>query len=316
MKKKKEEMRNIENSFQEPVYSPVTGMICDKPIKTYYASEIIAYYIKTLKFDVSYLFKGKDKLGLYICPETGYTFFFPGIEGDDEFYSIKKPNSESYMDWKWEHEEALSFIEDGNRVLEVGSGAGGFLQGLSNRRHIVASGLEINPSAIAVAKIRGVMIVNESFYFHANCSDGIYDVVCAFQVLEHIQNVSNFMNSAKKCLKPGGHLIISVPDNESFVGALDPFSDRPPYHVGRYTTSSLEKIGSYFGFKKCYLNKEPLQEYHFTAVEKVVKRKLFGENHYFQKFCTSIGGNWLIRNMVSTCSVWMNGHTIIMVFIK
>jgi SAM-dependent methyltransferase len=220
------------------------------------------------------------------------------------------------MDWKWEHEQVLDYISDDNNILEIGSGAGGFLKGIKNHRKVNATGLEVNSSAINAAILQGIRLINEDLNQHAISHCGYYDVVCAFQVMEHIYDVKGFLIAAIKCLKPDGYLVISVPNNESFVGLLDPFSDRPPHHAGRYSAATLEKIAEIFGLKKISLTKEPLQKYHYSSVELALSRALFGKNRYIYKICTMLGGNRLVKKMVNTSRLWMNGHTLFAVFVK
>jgi SAM-dependent methyltransferase len=298
------------------VKSPITGSLCARSVKCYPAAQIVEKFRLTFDYDVSSLFQGVRDLKLFVCPDTGYQFFFPRVEGNGDFYAHLQSRPTYYMDWKWEHAEALGYIQDGDAVLEVGSGAGGFLAGLGERRRVRACGLELNPSGIAAAKARGVQVVGEPVQRHAESHAGAYDVVCSYQVLEHVYDVRDFLGASVACLKPGGRLIVSVPDNDSFVGALDPVSDCPPHHVGRYTAASLEKVGQVFGLKKLAVAREPLQSYHYSAVETLLVRRLFGENRYVRKLCVWLGGMRLIRKVMATCGPWMNGHTLFMVFVK
>lgn len=297
------------------VSSPLTGNL-SKKIGSYNVSEIVEHYQKKMKFDTSYLFNGVDELGLYCCPDTGYIFFYPGIEGDATFYAQRKKDAASYMDWKWEHNEAISFITDNDIVLEIGSGAGGFLLGLKEQRKTNACGLELNPAGIEAARKRGIVILDELLQDHAIKHTGYYDVACSFQVLEHIQDVKDFMLSSSKCLKSGGKLIISVPDNESFVGDLNAYSNMPPYHVGRYTIDSLKKIGILFGFKVLYTAKEPLQKYHYQSVESIIFDKMFENSKMIGKLISKAGGRKIIRKMVNISGKWMNGHSLFIVLQK
>jgi len=299
------------------VKSPITGTPCNPELRYFMTDEIIHKYLKSYGYDVSYLFKGTDKIGLYSCPDTGYQFFYPGIEGDSNFYGYMQHKKKNYyMNWKWEHEEALQHIKTGSCVLEIGSGTGGFLSGIIRERQVHACGLELNTSAIESATLCNLSIINESIAQHAKTHTGSYDVICAFQVLEHIYDVRGFMNSAVDCLKKGGLLIISVPDNDSFVGSLDPISDYPPHHLGRYTIMSIEKIGEVFGLKKNIAIKEPLQKYHYAAVESILLRELFGVNRFIRNIFIKMGGLSLVRKMLTTCGKWMNGHTVLVVFQK
>lgn len=62
--------------------------------------------------------------------------------------------------------------------------------------------------------------------------DDQYDFVCNFQVLEHVPDAYDFIKIMVDKLKPGGHLLITVPNSDSKYyterfGALD----YPPHHM-------------------------------------------------------------------------------------
>jgi 2-polyprenyl-3-methyl-5-hydroxy-6-metoxy-1,4-benzoquinol methylase len=48
-----------------------------------------------------------------------------------------------------------------------------------------------------------------------------FDVVCFFQVLEHIKDVDSFMRSSITILKNKGKILIAVPNNDAFVMKYD-----------------------------------------------------------------------------------------------
>ena len=73
--------------------------------------------------------------------------------------------------------------------------------------------------------------------------DRRFDVVCAFQVLEHVADPLAFIAEAKARLNPGGLLFIGVPNRESYVGRLRDFPlDMPPHHVMRWSRRALAAL--------------------------------------------------------------------------
>ena len=63
-----------------------------------------------------------------------------------------------------------------------------------------------------------------------------YDFIILFDVLEHIEDTSHFLDSVLFHLKPGGHLHINVPAREEFRTRYDDAVG----HIRRYSKSSLK----------------------------------------------------------------------------
>lgn len=51
--------------------------------------------------------------------------------------------------------------------------------------------------------------------------------------MEHISDVASFIKACILLTKPGGYIILSVPNNDAFVGAQELPLNMPPHHVGR-----------------------------------------------------------------------------------
>ncbi|MDX2190309.1 MAG: class I SAM-dependent methyltransferase [Bacteroidota bacterium] len=65
--------------------------------------------------------------------------------------------------------------------------------------------------------------------------DNSFDVVVAFQVIEHIQNDQLFIKEISRVLKPGGKLILTTPNIALTL-------TRNPWHEREYTFDSLKKL--------------------------------------------------------------------------
>lgn len=88
-----------------------------------------------------------------------------------------------------------------------------------------------------------------------------FDTVCFLQVLEHIYEAGSFLKSALSVLKPGGRLILAVPNNEPYYRRYDKYStwNLPPHHVGYWDRPSLEAMASHFGLTFVDMNIPTLQ---------------------------------------------------------
>lgn len=191
-----------------------------------------------------------ESAGLYECTETGYLFFYPSsLEGDGAFYKHITSNDSYYNDVRWEWNDLIDKISINEKVLEIGAGGLAFMKMLADKG-VDVEGLEINPLSFAKATELGLKLHAQTIQEFSVNNKGKYDVVCTFHVLEHIADVYSFLESAIQVLKPGGRLIISVPNNDSFI-KLDKFLalNLPPHHMGRWTEKALRSLGSIFSLK-------------------------------------------------------------------
>ncbi|WP_108683742.1 bifunctional 2-polyprenyl-6-hydroxyphenol methylase/3-demethylubiquinol 3-O-methyltransferase UbiG [Methyloceanibacter sp. wino2] len=126
------------------------------------------------------------------------------------------------------------------RILEIGSGTGGNLRMLS--RHGRVCGMEMDGTAreLAVSKtgaefdIRPGACPNEVPYV-----GDTFDLVCLFDVLEHIEEDSATLEVVRGLLADRGHVLVSVPAYQWMWSAHDEFL----HHKRRYTAPELaEKL--------------------------------------------------------------------------
>lgn len=243
------------------VISPITHSSNTK-FETSIPCELIIENYKKFNIDVTKYFHGLPLISIYKCLDTGYRFFYPlNIDGDSSFYEQLQKFDWYYMPWKWEHEQADSYLRSGMNVLEVGCANGEFLKRVKSRVGEVV-GLELNQVAVDKGTQDGIRILNETIQDHSKKYDSYYDVVCSFQVLEHIADVRSFLQASVKLLKDNGTMIVSVPNNDSFLGLSTNYLNMPPHHMGLWNQNSLSNIAGCFGLKLKGFHLEPLQQYH------------------------------------------------------
>ncbi len=311
------------------MHNPLTGS--DNAIleKEFSAQEIVSAYKDQLSMDVSRFFKsGKSDstkpASLYRCPDTGYRFFSPiGLAGDDVFYQELEKQPWYYMGWKWEHETAARMIKKGESVLEIGCAEGSFLEGAAKKGASV-EGLEMNSKAVEICRSKGLSAHTDPIESFAVKNKGRYDLVCSFQVLEHIADPKPFIEASLEALKPGGRLLICVPNNDSVVFAEDGGAlNMPPHHMGRWNPDSLLKLQDHFNMKVQSIRLEPLQSYHFGFATRIADKAILGKLRKKLGIFSSIlfplfsrAARMISYTAVSVLARYIHGHSVLIVFTK
>jgi SAM-dependent methyltransferase len=129
------------------------------------------------------------------------------------------------------------------RLLDVGCGAGNMIHHLS--RYGRVKGLEIDERPVKMAHQRGYDVdlfdVTDPMPF----DDSSFDAVTALDVIEHNEDDMAILTDSYRVLKPGGHIIITVP---AFMW-LWSHNDDINAHVRRYTAGEIKQKLSQTGFK-------------------------------------------------------------------
>ena len=256
------------------VLSPLSGEPA-RPEASFPTALLINGYAEK-GIDVRRFFAGLDSITLYSCPATGYRFYDPpSLAGDTEFYAALSAFSWYYSPIRWEHEYAATLLSPGMRICEIGCGQGSFLESAS-RAGCVCTGLDINEKAAAKALERGLDVQTSSLRDHAARNQSAYDAVLAFEVLEHIYDVRSFFHSALSMLRPGGKLVLSMPNNDAFSYHFDAVQllNRPPHHMGLWNYRALLALGRFFPLRVDTLEFEPLSHFKPQWIDALLRARL------------------------------------------
>jgi SAM-dependent methyltransferase len=245
------------------IKSPLTNNLNIKKTRDIPTDQLIQEY-KKANIDVAKFFAKLSNIKVYECLDTGYQFYYPfNLEGDDQFYQDLQQFDWYYFDWKWEYDKALEQIKPGEKVLEIGCGPGDFLAKLKDK-NCECTGLEFNAKALKKSREKGLTVLNETIQKHAGANIKKYDIVCSFQVMEHISEIGDAIKASLKVLKPGGKLLISVPNDDSIINRFeDNLLNMPPHHMGIWNEKSLRSLPKFFPLELDNIYIEPLQKYHY-----------------------------------------------------
>lgn len=301
----------------QKITSPLTGGSNVVIEGTIPSENIVTLYRDLLGIEVARYFADVSEVTIYRCLETQYRFYFPfGLAGDSKLYEDLSRREEFYPDWKWEYLTADGCIRDQDSVLEIGSGNGAFIKHLESRG-VSCLGLEINQETLAEAERSGMNIIGESIQEHSATNDGRYDIVCSFQVLEHIADVHSFLASAIKCLKVGGTLIIGVPNNGSFIRYDSHLpTNLPPHHMGLWDENSLSSLEAVFALRLKKMFFQPILEdwehewFYRTNLARVI-RFTGGEGTFLSKATYTAARILPMKSLSRLFSRRAKNHTVV-----
>lgn len=169
---------------------------------------------------------------------TGYEGYFRSHHG----YQFDASEGDRLARWFWRHWRILEpwcALPVAPRVLEIGSGVGTLLCFLPAGTDYV--GLELDLDAVETARRR----FPQATFLH-ECveefepSPGSFDLVVATEVLEHLENPSAALRTARRALKREGRFVGSTPPP-------GPAARRDPTHLvvlePRYWRRLFERAG-------------------------------------------------------------------------
>ena len=212
------------------------------------------------------------KYKLHHCANCDTMFWNPMESIASETYDkYNVASALTYLNLRTIPWEQKTFLEElphkGGKLLEIGCSTGEFLKSAREAGYSV-SGIDSARETVEFAHSHFGL---EEVYpftvqeFITRKYDEKYDVVVFFQVLEHLADVPDFMDSVKKILKPGGFIALSVPNRDRWRFSSERFfrekSDLPPCHLTRWNIPSLVNLFSIYGFSVVSAEVEPLRLY-------------------------------------------------------
>jgi 2-polyprenyl-3-methyl-5-hydroxy-6-metoxy-1,4-benzoquinol methylase len=128
-------------------------------------------------------------------------------------------------------------------LLDVGCGAGEFLE-IGKLLGWDVHGLDPVPDAAAMAReVRGLEVATATLEEYGP-PERRFDVVSALHVLEHVSDANAFLRALAAWVKPGGHVLIEVPNYASRARKrrlANWTALRPLEHVIHFTPATLER---------------------------------------------------------------------------
>jgi ubiquinone/menaquinone biosynthesis C-methylase UbiE len=146
-------------------------------------------------------------------------------------------------------EQTSAKFASGYRVLEIGCGTGSVLRGLSEacpEGLVIGSDLHYAGLRFARDRVSSPLVQAD---LHALPFEAGFNLIGLFDVIEHIPNDSEVLESLQRMIAPGGYLFLTVPAHPS----LWSYFDEGARHCRRYRRAELETKLLSAGFRVEFL---------------------------------------------------------------
>ncbi len=159
-------------------------------------------------------------------------------------------------------------------IVDLGCGSGALVLFLQENGYRNVLGVETSPSQVEFAHQLGLnsIVSGDLVTFLRNSAAEVFDVVIVFDVIEHFckDEVLEIMDQAYRVLRPGGRLIVHVPNAEGIFGSRIFWSDFT--HEMAFTREGLRQLTCASGFTSVEF-REDLPVVH--GVKSLIRRVLW-----------------------------------------
>jgi 2-polyprenyl-3-methyl-5-hydroxy-6-metoxy-1,4-benzoquinol methylase len=160
---------------------------------------------------------------------------------------------------------------DGARLLEVGSGRGMFLD-RARRSGFDVTGVELSADAAAYARKTYDLTVYSEQLADAPL-DGKYDVVCAWDTVEHVPDPVEFWRTVVSLLAPDGVVLFSTPYFSSLPSRWLRsrwWTLKPAEHIWQFTPKTHRIVAGAGGLEVTELYLSPLRGANLGRIDSLV----------------------------------------------
>lgn len=184
--------------------------------------------------------------------------------------------------------EIVPYLSTSTELLEVGASSGQFLVNIKDRVARV-NAIELDKACCAFMSAELGIEADSEFLRESRFADQQYDVICAFQVLEHVVDPVAFLRELRQSAKKGATMFIEVPNlNDPLLSIWNVEAYQKFFyhsaHLHYFTEASLKKAAMLAGFSAAQIEVSFTQDYNLL-------------NHL----------NWIMNNAPqATCNVGLS----------
>jgi SAM-dependent methyltransferase len=166
-----------------------------------------------------------------------------------------------------------------NRLCDVGCADGLFLE-LARDAGWEGCGIELNPPAAARARERGFLVYEGAFPQDGVAPPGSFDLVTAWDSLEHVEDPLAFVRGLARLLAPAGHLVVSTLNSRSLVSRVfrHRWSMIAEDHFTYWDRRSLLRLFASLGLPATRVHSWGLGRDFFAPLDRIAARRLGSSN--------------------------------------
>jgi 2-polyprenyl-3-methyl-5-hydroxy-6-metoxy-1,4-benzoquinol methylase len=168
----------------------------------------------------------------------------------------------------------LSWLPNGNKLLDVGCGRGDYLA-LMKELGWKVSGVEPDPVAARLARQRLAADVRVGTLEEAGFPGSSFDAVTMGHVIEHVVHPLQTLKRCFELLRPGGRLAVIAPNISSLGHKLYGRSWRglePPRHLVLFSPAALKQAVERVGFRVLYLGTSGRSAAEIEVMSRQIRR--------------------------------------------
>lgn len=221
---------------------------------------------------------------VYYCDTCNHGFLMP-----DQSLDVKKYYAENYRQEYSHNADAAAtnarelfdiyrhyqrdrldvispYLTKSTRLLEVGASSGQFLVNIKELIEVVHA-IELDKACCAFMQKELGIHADSEFLRQSILVDEIYDVVCSFQVMEHVADPASFLRELHQSAKKGGTIFIEVPNLYDPLMSVWNVSSYNKFfyhsaHLHYFTEKSLRKTAIDAGFTSDQIEINFTQDYN------------------------------------------------------
>jgi len=189
-----------------------------------------------------------------------------------------------------------SRLARGKRVLDAGCGAG---YGSAELARAAVSVVGADCAAAAIDFARAHYELPNLTFEEASCqalphADGSFDLVVAFEVIEHLEHWRDFLQEARRVLTPSGQLVVSTPNKLYYTESRGP-QGANPFHVHEFTFAEFQdELHAVFPHVSLFLENhvegvtfQPHEAGHTVEARVDAGEPAPDDSHFFVAVCAS-----------------------------
>lgn len=221
---------------------------------------------------------------VYFCGPCAHGFLVPDKDHDAKTYyaenyrqeyshnaEIAATNAREIFDiYKHYQRDRLALIgpqlKPDTRLLEVGASSGQFLVNVKDKVAEV-NAIELDVACCKFMQSELGIAADDEFLRQSIFAKKVYDVVCSFQVMEHVESPVAFLKDLRLSVKSGGMLFIEVPNLNDPLLSMWGINTYKTFfyhsaHLHYFSEDSLRRVALDAGFTSQQIDIQFHQDYN------------------------------------------------------